>query len=143
SFLVQSNTTFHANFIANPFAPLAGPFAGLFYDTNNIAATNSGRFNLSLAAFGSFSAKVQLTSGQKLSFAGKFRTDGSYSNTIPAKGSAPVSVQLQLSSENVGQISGSMAGDGWVSSLFAVRALYSPANPAPEHTNKYTLVIPG
>jgi len=140
---VQSNTTFLANFIANPFAPLVGPFAGLFYDTNNIAASNSGHFNLSLAAFGSFSARVQLTSGQKLSFAGKFKTDGVYSNTVSTKGSAPLTVQLQLSSENAGQISGSIAGDGWVSPLFAVRALYSPANPAPERTNKYTLVIPG
>jgi hypothetical protein len=143
SFLVQSNATFHANFVANPFAPMAGPFAGMFYDTNNIAATNSGYFTISLAAFGSFSAKVRMTSGQKLSFAGKFKTDGIYSNTISAKGSAPLTIQLQLTSADPGLISGSIGGDGWASPLFAVRALYSPANPAPERTNKYTLIIPG
>jgi sugar lactone lactonase YvrE len=143
SFLVQSNATFHANFVANPFAPMAGPFAGMFYDTNNIAATNSGYFTISLAAFGSFSAKVRMTSGQKLSFAGKFKTDGIYSSTISAKGSAPLTIQLQLTSADPGLISGSIGGDGWASPLFAVRALYSPANPAPERTNKYTLIIPG
>jgi len=143
SFLVQSNATFQANFIPNPFAPLVGPFAGLFYDTNNIAATNSGYCKLSLAAFGSFTARLQLTSGQKLSFAGKFTTGGIYSNTISAKGSAPLIIQLQLTSADAGLISGAVAGNGWISPLFAVRAIYSPANPAPERLNKYTLVIPG
>gem|GEM_PF-426707 len=143
SFQVQSNATFHANFVLNPFTPLMGPFAGLFYDTNNIGTTNSGYLTVSMTAFGSFSAKMQLASGQKLSFSGNFTTDGVYSNTVSAKGSAPVRVQLQLSSVNAGQISGSVGGAGWTSPLFAVRAIYSPANPAPQHNNKYTLVIPG
>jgi hypothetical protein len=142
SFLVQSNATFQANFVANPFSPLTGPFAGLFYDTNNIAATNSGSFTLSLAALGGFSAKAQLISGQKLSFSGKFATDGTYSNTV-SKGSASVVIQLQLDDANAGEIRGSVNGVGWASPLFAVRALYSSANPAPQRTNKYTMVIPG
>ncbi len=143
SFLVQSNSTLEANFVANLFAPLAGPFAGLFYDTNNIATTNSGFFTFSLAALGSFSAKAELTSGQKLSFSGKFSPDGTYSNTISAKSSAPVVIQLQLDSANAGELRGLISGAGWASPLFAVRALYSSANPAPERTNRYTLVIPG
>jgi sugar lactone lactonase YvrE len=143
SFLVQSNATFHANFIANPFPSLVGPFAGLFYDTNNIGATNSGYFTLSLTGFGHFSAKVQMASGQKLSFGGSFAGDGSYSNSVSVKGSAPLIVLLQLGSANAGEISGFIGNGDWVSPLFAVRALYSPANPAPQHTNKYTLVIPG
>ena len=142
SFLVQSNATFHANFIVNPFVPMIGPFAGLFYDTNNIGATNSGYFTLSLTPKGSFSAKVQMASGQKLSFSGNFAGDGSYSNSVPVKGSAPLVVLLQLGSANAGEIGGFIGNGNWVSPLFAVRALYSPANPAPQQ-NKYTLVIPG
>jgi hypothetical protein len=143
SFTAQSNATYYAFFIANPFAPLSGPFAGLFYDTNNVAATNSGYFTLTLSAQGGFSAKGQFPSGQKLSASGKFGIDGTYSNTISAKGSAPLTVQLQLSSVNAGQVTGSISSAGWTSPLFAVRALYSPANPAPQRANKYTLVIPG
>jgi hypothetical protein len=142
SFTVQSNSVYLAYFISNPYAPLAGPFAGLFYDTNNIATTNSGLFTLTLSSKGSFSAKGQFASGQKLSFSGKFALDGTYSNTVSVKGSAPLNVKLQLSAVNAGQVSGSISSAGWTSPLFVVRALYSPANPAPPR-NKYTLVIPG
>jgi hypothetical protein len=143
SFLVQSNMTLHPNFILNPFPALVGPFAGLFYDTNNVASTNSGFLTLSLTPSGKFTAKAQLTSGQKFSFTGNFGIDSSYSNSISPKGLSPLVVQLQLDPANAGQISGQISGVGWVSPLFAVRALYSPANPAPQRTNKFTLVIPG
>lgn len=142
TFLVQTNLTLHPNFVVNPFAPLVGPFAGLFYDTNNIATTNSGYITLTLAGFGSFSAKAQLSSGQKLSFSGNFAPDGTYSNAVAVKGSSPLIVQFQLYSVDAGLISGSVSGVGWNSPFFAIRALYSPANPAPQR-NKYTLIIPG
>ncbi|HWC60055.1 MAG TPA: hypothetical protein VHC44_10215, partial [Verrucomicrobiae bacterium] len=143
SFTVQSNMTVQVNFLPNPFVTMVGPFAGLFYDTNNISLTNSGSFNLTLTGVGKFSAKGQFSSGTKLSFSGTFEPDGTYSNTVTPKGSSPLTVQLQLNPVNAGQISGSIGGPGWTSPLFAVRALFSAANPAPERTNKYTLVIPG
>ena len=143
SFLVQSNATFHPNFVVSPFPALIGPFAGLFYDTNNIATTNSGYFTLTLSGLGSFSAKGQLSSGQKLSWTGNFAADGTCSNSISVKGSAPLTVQLQLTSVDAGQISGTISGAGWTSHLFAIRALYSSANPAPQRLHKYTMVIPG
>ena len=143
SFTVQTNLTVRANFLLNPFVAMVGPFAGLFYDTNNISLTNSGSFNLTLTGAGNFSAKGQFSSGAKLSFSGAFAPDGTYSNSVAPKGSSPLVVQLLLNSANAGQISGSIGGPGWTSPLFAVRALFSPANPAPERTNKYTLVISG
>jgi sugar lactone lactonase YvrE len=143
AFTVQSNITFRANFIVNPFAPMTGPFAGLFYDTNNIAVTNSGTLAITLSGLGSFSAKGQLSSGQKLSFSGHFESDSVFSNAVPVKGSTPFIVQLRLSAANDGQITGSIGNSGWTSPLLAVRAFYSLLNPAPQNKLKYTLVIPG
>jgi hypothetical protein len=143
TFTVQTNTTVVMYFVRNGFAPLVGPFAGLFYDTNNISPTNSGFINLTLSPSGGFSAKGQFSSGQKVSFSGAFSADNTYSNTVAPKGSSPLTVQLNLSSANSGQISGSIGGPGWTSSLFAIRAVYNPVNPAPQRTNKYTMVIPG
>jgi sugar lactone lactonase YvrE len=143
TFTVQSNLTVRANFVSNPFPLLSGPFAGLFYDTNNIETTNSGFISLTLASLGSFSSKIQLTSGQKISMSGHFTTDGTFSNSVAVKGSTPLIVQFTLDSANQGQISGSISGAGWAAQLFAVRALFSPVNPAPQANKKYTLVIPG
>lgn len=143
TFLVQSNTTFGANFIANPFANLVGPFAGLFYDTNNVGVMNSGFISVTLAFSGSFSAKMQLASGQNVSFSGQLSPSGVYSNSVAPKGAAPYIVKLQMDTLNGGRFTGSVSQNGWTSPLLAVRAAYSPVHPAPEANKKYTLVIPG
>ena len=143
TFVVQSNTTFQVNFVRSPFLGLVGPFAGLFYDTNNIVLTNSGFFSATVAGLGSFSAKVQLASGASASFSGTFSADGVFSNSVSAKGTAPLIVQLVLDSVNNGRITGTIAQFGWTSPVLAVRAPYSLMNPAPQGSKKYTLVIPG
>ncbi len=142
TFVMQSNMTVRANFVLNPFTVMGGPWAGLFYDTNNIGATNSGSFTLTLTSLGSFSAKVQFVSGQSLSFSGNFTRDGLFSNSISAKGAAPFVVKMLLTPSDDGQITGTIGNSAWTSQLQAVRALFSPANPAPQRGN-YTLVIPG
>jgi uncharacterized repeat protein (TIGR02543 family) len=143
TFQVQSNTTLQANFIPDPFAREAGPYAGLFYDTNNIAITNSGLVSLTLSDPGSFSTKLLFAStGKTVSFSGRFSTDGVFSNSIVVKGSSPIAVQLELDTTN-DQVIGSVSSSGWTAQLAAVRAGFSPLNPAPEANKKYTLVIPG
>lgn len=142
TFLVQSNTTLQANFILNPFAPTLGPYAGLYYESNNVTVTNSGFVSISLSGSGSFSAKLSPVAGKTISFSGQFTADGIYSNSIAAKGSTPFVVQLQLDTANR-RIFGSVSNSGWTEPLMAVQAFYSAANHAPEGNKKYTLVIPG
>jgi hypothetical protein len=142
TFVVQSNLTVQAVFIQNPFVPLSGPFAGLFYDTNNITLTNSGFISVTLGAAGNFSAKARFASGQKLSFSGKFNADGNFSNSVAVKGSSPWSVQLSLRVANGGQIMGSIGNSSWTVPVLAVRAAFSLLNHAPQ-AGKYTLVVPG
>ena len=74
---------------------------------------------------------------------GHFTTDGVFSNSVAVKGSSPFVVQLQLDAANSGQITGSIGNAGWTAPLKAVRAIFSPANPAPQSKRPYTLVIPG
>jgi sugar lactone lactonase YvrE len=142
NFTVQSDMTIRAIFVTNPFTFLSGPYAGLFYDTNNLAANSSGFIPITVTPLGGFSAKIQVNSGQKISVSGHFSTDGVFSNSVAVKGSTPVIVQLRLEIANQGQITGSISGSGWTSPLLAVRAIFSPVNPAPQ-VGKYTLVIPG
>jgi hypothetical protein len=143
-FTVQGDMAVRANFVTNPFGLTSGPYSGLFYDTNNIETTNSGSISLTLTSAGSFSSKIQLTSGKKISASGRFTTDGVFSNSIAVKGSAPLILQLALSSSTTQvQINGSISGAGWTSPLTAVRAIFSPANPAPQAGKKFTLVISG
>ncbi|HXT12950.1 MAG TPA: Ig-like domain-containing protein [Candidatus Angelobacter sp.] len=142
-FTVQSNTTFSAEFIPNPFLFFQGPFAGLFYDTNNPAVSSSGFFSFTLGFSGSFSAKMQFASGQKASFSGDLSPNGTFSNSVTAKGSAPFTVQLALDSSNGGRLTGTVSQDGWTAPLMAVRASYSQLHAAPQANNKYTLIIPG
>jgi sugar lactone lactonase YvrE len=142
-FLVQSNMTIRANFTANKFPPLSGPFAGLFYDTNNVSLTNSGFFSATLTSVGAFSGKLQLASGQNISVSGLFSPQGVFSNSIAVKGSAPLVLQLSVDAVTGGRITGSVSGVGWTSPLLAYRAFYSVLNPAPQANKKYTLVIPG
>lgn len=142
TFLVQTDTTFQANFIRNPFAPISGPYAGLFYQTNNIALTNSGFVSFTLTLSGNFTAKISMASGGTASVKGQLTAQGTYSNSVPVKNSSPLTVQLQLDAVNA-KLSGSIGGDGWVSPFFAIRADYSVLHPAPEGNKKYTLVLPG
>lgn len=142
-FVVQSNLTLHANFAPNPFSTLAGPYAGLFYNTNNIALTNSGFVSISLSLVGNFSGKLQLGSGQSASVSGSFSPQGVFAGTITPKGSTPLALQLHLDSANGGRILGVVNGVGWASPVLAYRAFYSSLNPAPQANKKYTFVIPG
>jgi hypothetical protein len=137
TFVMQSNMVLQANFVPNPFIPVAGTYQGLFYDTNGPAHKSSGFFNATLASAGSFSAKIVLA-GQKLSLAGQFAAGGSFSNNIARKGLTPVSVQLNLDLTG-GGITGLFSDGTWTAELIASKTLTSPGATA----GKYTLLIPG
>ena len=71
SFTMRSNLVLQANFIPNPFAPVAGIYQGLFYDTNEVAHQSSGFFNGKLTSAGKLSAKLVIA-GLKASLSGQF-----------------------------------------------------------------------
>jgi hypothetical protein len=140
TFTMQSNLVLQANFIPNPFIPVAGSYQGLFYDTNGVENQSSGFISITLASSGSFSAKVQ-PAGKGYGFSGQFSAAGISSNLVSIKGTSPVSVQLQMDFANA-RINGVVINSNWTAQLTADRSLYSKLNPAPQ-AGKYTLMLPG
>jgi hypothetical protein len=137
TFVMQSNMVLHANFVPNPFTPVAGVYQGLFYDTNNPAHQSSGFFNGTVTTAGSLSAKV-IVGGKSYSLSGLFSGSGSFSNNIVRKGLTSVSVQLNLDLGG-GGIAGVLSDGTWTSEIGASRTTASAGATA----GKYTLLIPG
>ena len=141
-FTMQSNLVLTANFIPNPFLPVAGNYAGLFYDTNQngVTVSNAGYFTATVTSGGGFTAKLQL-GAKSNSFSGVFSLAGNWA-TSAIKGATNLGAQLQLDLTGGNQITGQISNNLWTAQLVANRSVYSKTNPAPQ-AGQYTLVIPG
>ncbi len=140
-FIMRSNLALHANFVTNPFPPVKGTYAGLFYDSSSLSFDRSGFLTLTLGDQGSCSARLQ-SAGRSYSFHGQFSAAGACSNSVPRRGLSPLTVQLQLDWGGGDQLAGTI-GDGlFTAQVTAHRATYSKlANPAPQGGKQFTLVI--
>jgi hypothetical protein len=141
TFTMQSNMVLQANFVTNPFTPVKGNYAGLFYDTNAIAMTNAGYFSAALASGGTFGSKWQFAN-VTYSLSGAFSLLGTYSNAIPRSGQSPLLVQLQLDLADGESITGTISDGIWTAQVAANRAHFSTTVPAPQ-VGSYTIVLPG
>ena len=137
SFTMQSNQVVTVNFVPNPFAPVVGTYQGLIYDTNGLTPQSSGFFNAKLTGSGAFSAKL-IFAGKSLPLSGQFSAGGVFSNSIPRKGSTPLSVQLNLDIAT-GDLTGVFSDGTFITRLIASKAVTSAGATA----GKYTLLIPG
>jgi hypothetical protein len=140
-FTMQTNMVLQANFVTNPFTPVKGNYAGLFFDTNMVTITNAGFFSAALATAGTFSSKWQFAN-VSYSKSGAFSLLGTYSNAIPRTGKSPLLVQLQLDLAGGETITGTISDGVWTAQVAANRAHFSTTNPAPQK-GSYTFVIPG
>jgi hypothetical protein len=141
TFTMQSNMVLQANFVTNPFTPVKGNYAGLFYDTGGVTMTNAGYFSAILADKGTFSSKWQFAN-ITYSLSGAFSLDGVFSNAIPRTGNTPLLAQLQLDLGDGEAIAGTISDGIWTAQVAANRAHYSTTLPAPQ-LGSYTFVIPG
>jgi hypothetical protein len=141
TFTMQSNMVLQANFVTNPFTPVKGNYAGLFYDTGGVTMTNAGYFSAILADKGTFSSKWQFAN-ITYSLSGAFSLDGVFSNAIPRTGNTPLLAQLQLDLGDGEAIAGTISDGIWTAQVAANRAHYSTILPAPQ-LGSYTFVIPG
>jgi len=144
TFLMQSNQTFVANFVTNPFVGLKGRFNGLFSeDTDLRNHDRSGNFTLTLAEAGTYSASFQL-GAKKLPAKGAFDWLGQSLLKLKPTVSSTVMVSLQLDVTNLSAvIDGTVIGDDWESPLIGDRAPVYPLGTSSPLAGKYTLVIPG
>ncbi|HLX70911.1 MAG TPA: hypothetical protein VKV04_14890 [Verrucomicrobiae bacterium] len=137
----STTNRFTLNFL--PTAIGDGNYAGLFFDTNNLTATNAGFFSATLAPAGAFTAKL-LLGGGTVPFSGQFSNDGLFSNSIVAKSfNTPFTIQLTLDLTGAGTITGTIANSGWSVPLLANQDVFSVLRPPSQELQQFSLVIPG
>lgn len=136
TFTMQSNLVLQANFIPNPFAPVAGVYQGLFYNTNDVEHESSGFVSATVSTAGKFTAKLYIA-GKAASLAGQFSATGVISTNIMRKGLTPVSAQLQLDLGG-GGLTGQLSDGSWTAQLNAFRAGTNLGL-----AGRYTVMLPG
>lgn len=146
-FIMQSNLVLQANFITNPFTPVAGSYSGLFYETNEasgIRHESAGFFNLSLSGKADYSGNLYFD-GDKISISGKFdlsgRSSKSFSRATKGKGNVNLFLELDWSTSSQ-QIHGTLSDGNWTSTLLGDRANFSLTNPETNFAGAYTFLTP-
>ncbi len=141
-FIVESNMSFTATFVTNPFIPLQGSYYGLFWpDGSPRNQTNSGAVTLTVSSQGALSGKLTIGTNTP-SLTGQFSLDGLATIVTPRKGSSTLTTTLQLNAAEQ-TISGAITDGSFTSSLLANQQVFSTKHSAINYAGKYTLVIPG
>jgi hypothetical protein len=143
TFVMSSNFSLTANFVPNPFAPLASTFNGLYWEESGVRHEASGFFTLALRPDGKFTAKLQ-NGVKQYPFAGKFDLEGNSTNSVKRPGTSNLTVELALDLHGAETITGRVTDGTWTARLEADRAVFNArSHPATDYTNKYTSLIPG
>ena len=141
-FIMASNLSFTANFVPNPFTAVAGTYDGLFYDTDNDAATpaSSGFFSATIKNTGSFTASFQ-HANKNYPVSGQFSLTGGWSgNAMVAGVNTAITLQLDLTGGNV--LEGGLTNTVWTAELGSSLNVFSKTNLAPQ-AGSYTIIFPG
>ena len=144
TFIMESNLVVTANFATNQFVGMAGRYDGIFHpsDPQQAAETNSGLIeNLVLKTNGVYSGKLYLASGTPYPLNGAFDKSGNATEPIvrPAAKGGNVTLDLNiLWQSDPRQITGSVQGDGWMTTNLN---LYAATTNKSNSTN-YTVLLP-
>ena len=140
AFIVESNVVLQANFVINPFLPVAGIYHGLFYVSDNPAENSSGSFVANVTSAGAYSGTIHL-GAYNYAISGAFSLAGVAAKTIARPGQNPLTLELQLGFAN-DSITGTISDGDWTADLQANLAGYSNLHRAPQ-AGRYTLLFPG
>lgn len=141
--VVSSNLLLQANFIPNPYRPVAGSYNGLFYEEDQVHAASAGAFTLALTTGGAYSGKLQLGKS-KIKFTGKLGLDSRGTNVIVRKGATPLTLKLRFEDNGLSkELAGELTDGHWVAQLSGDRAGFDGVvHPAP-YAGNYTVIFPG
>ncbi|MFO1477918.1 MAG: S8 family serine peptidase [Verrucomicrobiota bacterium] len=125
-----------------PFLPTAGGFAGLFSPAAGPDLGDSGFVSISLTPAASFSGSLQLcATAYKLS--GQFDAFGAASNSILRKNASPLTLRMQVETDDNSRVTGTVSDGTWHADLLALRTPYDArTNPAP-FAGAYTWIVQG
>jgi hypothetical protein len=141
SFVMHSNATLTAQFVANPFLAVKGTYHGLFYEDSGVEHHSSGFLKLTVTDRGSFSASL-LGAGKAVPFTGQFNAGGRAQKLVPRAGLPPVNVDLQIAlGAAVPDVSGILADGTWTASYLGDRSLWNTTNNP--YQGRYSVVLPG
>ncbi|SPE59073.1 putative Lysyl endopeptidase [Verrucomicrobia bacterium] len=143
SFTVSGPTVLQANFVPNPFLPVAGTYYGMFSDTNGAQPQSSGFLTLAVSSRGGYTGRLQAGSSA-YSLTGSFASNGSVGPTNVGRGANALNITMTLDlSGATDHLTGTVTGSAFTAQLAADRAVFNArTNPAP-YQGKYTLIIPG
>lgn len=138
SFVASGDISLIANFTTNLFLNSGGAYNGLFINSSP-AHTNSGFFSATVTTNLLCTAKL-LLDGDSLSYSGNFDPNGSFVTTLTRTNKSPVALNLSMDFTN-NAIIGTIAADGWVSTLQADLAFFS-AKKTTTNAGSFTFVLP-
>jgi hypothetical protein len=124
------------------FVPIKGTYYGLFFEADGAWSHSSGQITISTTSRGSYSARLQ-RGRDFFRFSGFFDADGHASRQIFSFFSDPLTVELQVDSEDPDVIFGTVSDGDWVADLFADRAVFDGRSSVSPDAGRYTLVLPG
>jgi hypothetical protein len=119
NFIMRQGMSLTARFIPNPFKTKAGNYAGLFYNTNQPAYSNSGSISFQVGTLGAYSGRLFLA-GASYGFSGHFDPNGNSTLPVVRPGRKPLVLALGLdlgAGEN--QISGYVTNYAGTNTLVA------------------------
>lgn len=133
TFVMTSNLTLAAQFVASPFPIAAGHYAGLIANPEGVQSESAGYIALTVRHSGAFSGKV-LLGGTHYGFVGQFNSTGDSLLSLRRHFVGPLTVSLHVDVTNgTDQISGSVSDGAWTSEIAGNRNVFSPQwNPAPQ-----------
>jgi PKD repeat protein len=144
-FLLNENRNLVANFIPNPFGPVAGTYSGLFFETNGIRQAASGSSSVTVTAKGAYSGSL-LVGGKRVSVSGQFDADGSATKLVKMGGNlGSLTVGLQLDLAQGSDVITGIIGDGstWSAPLVGNRTVFDGKSKVAPQIGAYTIVFPG
>src|SRR5207249_10283856 len=100
SFVMTNGVVLLPNFETTPFGPVAGNYAGLFYDTNVAAFVSSGFLSATITELGKLSAKL-MSAGRTYSFSGQLSSLGTLTVLVARSGLPSDRKSTRLNSSHV------------------------------------------
>src|SRR5262249_49565660 len=136
TFVMQSGLILQANFVPNPFLPVAGIYSGLFYEPTRVQQESSGFFAATVTERGTFSGRLQLA-GRTYPLSGQFDTEGRALKLVPRPQTNGIILDLSLDLANgTDQITGTLSDGEWMAEISADRAPVRAPSEASPFTGK-------
>ncbi|PWU18692.1 MAG: hypothetical protein C5B50_08330 [Verrucomicrobia bacterium] len=144
TFALNANRNLVANFVPNPFIPVAGRYSGLFYDpVNGVNQQSSGSVTISVSSKGAFTGAL-LLGATRYPLSGQFDSTGNASVVTAAKNLSGALINLQLDlSQGTDRISGTIYGHNATMQFLADRAVFDARTNSAPQKGLYTIIFPG